>query len=33
MKKGKLWHGVVFVIFAFWLITQFEKWTLGEVIR
>ena len=33
MKQGKLWHGVVFILLAIWLITQFDKWTLGEVIR
>ena len=33
MKQLKLWHGVVFMIFALWLITQFEIYTLGEVIR
>lgn len=33
MKKGKLWHAVVLMIFAMWIITQFEIYTLGEVIR
>lgn len=33
MKKGKLWHAVVLMILGMWIITQFEKWTLGEVIR
>lgn len=33
MKNGKLWHGVVLMILAMWIITQFEIYTLGEVIR
>ncbi len=33
MKSGKLWHGVVLMLLGFWIMTQFEIYTLGEVIR
>jgi hypothetical protein len=33
MKQGKLWHGVVYILFAIWATTQFDLWTLGEVIK